>query len=142
MSFSLHPRHCCFKGKVLGFLRACKVLDLIAGQVSFPGEVTPREVNTILIPWFEILTKQGGGESILGDLEVRELGEKASVTARNISRVVWNWQWEDTFGAVAVIQARNTALQTRMTLEIEKGRLTQEVKWEGQQMELLGSGCE
>lgn len=39
--------------------------------------------------------------------------------------------------AVAVIQARNDVLQTRMTVEMEKGRLIQEIKWEGEQMELL-----
>lgn len=39
--------------------------------------------------------------------------------------------------AVAVIQAQNDVLQTRMTVETEKGRLIHEIKWEGEQMELL-----
>lgn len=36
-----------------------------------------------------------------------------------------------------VIQARKDALQARMTVELEKGRLIGEIKWEGKQMELL-----
>lgn len=39
--------------------------------------------------------------------------------------------------AVAVIQARNDVLETRITVEMEKDRLIQEIKWEGEQMELL-----
>lgn len=39
--------------------------------------------------------------------------------------------------AAAVIQARNDVLETRITVEMEKGRLIQEIKWEGEQMELL-----
>jgi len=37
--------------------------------------------------------------------------------------------------AVAIILARNDALQTRV--DMEKGRLIQETKWVGEQMELL-----
>lgn len=48
-----------------------------------------------------------------------------------------DWQWEESLEAVAVIWGRNDVLQTRVTVNMENGRLFQEIKWVGEQMELL-----